>query len=101
MKKEKTKIPQKLFDILTKEGYTHLKYIDAQGICGLHRFVFTVGLVVGLHENGYKGRYCYENSFDAIQDISSWDGIGHPQGDWIKYKGEGLDLSNPNLKHIQ
>jgi hypothetical protein len=79
---------------LTEDGYTHLREINGL-ICGLYRYIFTIGLVVGLDEYGYKYRYCYENRIDAIVDIAEWDGKGHPSGDWIKRKGEGGDISNP------
>lgn len=65
--------------------------------CALLRFNFTWGLVVGLNESGYARRYCYEHEVDAAVALKSWDGAGHPKGPWIKCKGAGIDLLNPEL----
>jgi hypothetical protein len=85
-----------LISFLESEGYTHIKYINGRGYCGLKRFVFTTGLVVGLDYSGYVGRYCYHSSGDAKTAINNWTGIGDPDDHWIKYKGDGEDRSNPN-----
>jgi hypothetical protein len=37
---------------------------------------------------GYKGRYCYPSFAEAKSALLIWDGVGHPPGEWIKYKGE-------------
>ena len=89
---------QQLKDFLTKEGYFNLVEIPGRGICGLYRFVFTVGLVIGINEDGYKGRFCYPHLADAMTDINTWDGINDPSGDWLKYKGEDNEYSNQKLK---
>lgn len=81
------------FEYLKSEGYTDLKIINGK-ICGIHRFIFTTGLVVGLDEIGYEGRYCYETKSEALTDLESWDGNGDPSGDWIKYKGSKGEYSN-------
>jgi len=44
-----------------EEGYYSLKEIPNKGLCGLMDFVFTTGLVIGINEIGYFGRYCYSN----------------------------------------
>lgn len=82
---------------LEDEGYTHLTTIPGRGVCGLHRFVFTSGLVYGLDETGYSGRYCYETIYEARVALQNWNGVNDPSGDWIKHKGEAGEWSNPNL----
>lgn len=46
----------------------------------------------------YAGRYCYEHAHEARAALVAWDGVGHPPGPWIKCKGYGIDLLNPELK---
>ena len=89
----------KLFAMLEAEGYTDLKYIDGQGLCGLNNLALTVGLFCGLNENFYKYRYCYPNLLEAMCGLEGWDGTGHPDGDWIVLKGKGDDLQNPALEN--
>ena len=86
-----------IIKFLEAEGFTHIRVINGR-ICGIKRFIFTTGLVIGLDEIGYLGRYCYENRSDAIDALREWDGSGDPSGNWIKYKGTGGDRSNNNLE---
>ena len=79
---------------LERLGYTDL-HMRAGKLCGLHRYLFTCGLVVGLDDMGYSHRYCYERHEDALAALKAWDGAGHPPGPWIKRKGAGGDLLNP------
>jgi hypothetical protein len=60
----------------------------------LHQFVFTVGLLVGVDEQTYRTRFCYESIGDACAALMSWDGSGDPPGQWIKEKGR-FERSNP------
>lgn len=81
--------------ILESEGYFNLKIIEGRGVVGLFRFIFTVGLVYGISEYDYKGRYCYPNLHDATASLEKWDGKEDPSGNWIKHKGR-IEYSNPN-----
>jgi hypothetical protein len=91
-----------LTQYLKTEGYYALTTIDGK-LCGLHRFAFTVGLVVGLERTGYERRYCYEAESDALESLLTWDGKDHPSGNWIKckgtYKGVVGDIPNPNSEN--
>lgn len=78
------------------EGYSHLTSL-ATGVCGIKRFNFTTALVVGIFSGGYERRYCYEHAAGAIEGLQGWNGVGHPSGPWIKCKGSGVDLLNPDL----
>lgn len=76
-----------------------LDYLQSQGyscITNVGGFIFTTGLVVGLDMFGYEGRYCFENLSDATEALLTSDGTGHPSGNWIKYKGQSGEFSNPN-----
>lgn len=86
-----------LHQYLSQNGYTDLREIGGK-LCGLSKFMFTTGLVVGLDQHGYELRYCYENEAEARAALQSWQGIGHPCGPWIKAKGLGTDLLNPELQ---
>lgn len=85
-----------LIGFLTEQGYRELQLVGAV-VCGLHRFNFTTGLVVGLTMESYERRYCYEHAHDALAAMRAWDGDGHPSGPWIKCKGAGFELLNPTL----
>jgi hypothetical protein len=82
---------------LAANGYTDIREIPGQGLCGLQKFVFTWGLVVDLSEESYGLRYCFETEAAARAALLAWDGQGHPGGPWIKCKGAGVDLLNPSL----
>jgi hypothetical protein len=81
---------------LQAEGYQNVRSVPGRGVCGLYRFAFTTGLVIGIDDIGYYGRYCYSNRQDALEALEKWDGQGDPEGPWIKYKGDGGERSNPN-----
>lgn len=83
--------PQELDD----NGYFEVREINGK-TCALLRMMFTVGLVYGIDEIGYEGRYCYERLADAKEALNTWDGQGEPTGPWIKHKGYKGDYSNPN-----
>lgn len=61
-----------------------------------HRFLFTTGLLVGLHGIGYRTRFCYPSAETAANALAQWDGRGDPPGPWIKEKGNG-ERSNPAM----
>lgn len=83
-------ISTETMQMLKENGYYNIREVPGRGICGLTGFIFTVGLVEGLTEFGYSGRYCYprEKILEAVIAIEVWDGKDDPKGDWIKYKGE-------------
>lgn len=83
-----------LMTFLADQGYRELRLVG-RTVCGLRGFNFTMGLVVGLSFEGYERRYCYEHETDAASALSTWDGVDHPSGPWIKCKGAGIDLLNP------
>jgi hypothetical protein len=78
-------------------GYRNLKD-TAAGKCATMKFIFTTGLVFGLDDSGYRGRYCYETETEAFIALMLWDGTGDPQGPWIKYKGVGGERLGPGAK---
>lgn len=86
-----------LIEMLLKSGYSDICVLQDQ-LCGVHGFNYTTAVVVGLDPTGYRLRYCYEHRSEAQAAIKAWDGLGHPPGPWIKCKGGGVDLLNPNLR---
>lgn len=84
-----------IFDLMRKEGYTHLREVPGRGLCGLQQFVYTWGLCYGLDEHGIAGRYCFDCRFEAVQALFEWDGTGDPPGRWIKHKGSAGEWGNP------
>lgn len=83
-------------EFLESQGYYDIREIRGRGLCGLYRFIFTVGLCYGLDEYSYKGRYCFDSASEAKKAIDTWDGKEDPDGDWIKHKGS-VEYSNPKL----
>lgn len=82
---------------LAASGYTDACVLQNQ-MCALKAFPFTTAVVVGVDLIGYERRYCYEHRADAQAALAAWDGHGHPSGPWIKCKGTGIDLFNPEYR---
>ncbi len=82
---------------LQRNGYTHLKRIG-DVLVGLQEYCWTYGLVVDLGMFGYGRRYCYESFPAALAALSEYSNTDvHPSGPWIKCKGLGIDLLNPEF----
>jgi hypothetical protein len=77
-------------------GYHSPRLLPSGEWAALYKFIFTVGLVVGLNESGYRTRFCYQCHADAFSALAVWDGSGDPPGKWIKQKGE-VDRINPRF----
>ncbi|MCH9735848.1 MAG: hypothetical protein K0U78_15060 [Actinomycetia bacterium] len=90
-------IDDNLQSLLENQGYIEVKEINGN-VIGLLPFAFSFGIVIGLTEIGYEYRYCYPKYIDAIKDWKEWDGKGHPSGNWIKLKGIGRDVLNPDYE---
>ena len=82
-----------------KRDYEGLVTLASGELVGLRAFMFTVGLCVGLQDDGYRIRYCYPSWAAAEAALAVWDGSGDPSGPWIKAKGAGIDRPN-TLKGI-
>ena len=79
-----------------------IKIVNKTGVlCALQRMAFTVGLMVDLYNDGgllnYRYRYCFPSLKEAYESLQQWNGEEYPPGNWIKRKGEGGDLRNPNI----
>jgi hypothetical protein len=79
-----------------REGYAHVRLLPTGEIAGLQRFIFTVGLIVGINGYTYRTRFCYAKASEAIEAITTWDGKGSPPGYWIKEKGR-RERHNPRV----
>lgn len=96
-----TPIPTELRIALNKIGIFSARMINGK-LYGIQRFMFTFGLLVDIDPydelNFYKYRYCYPTFNSANDALCEWDGENFPPGPWIKRKGEGGDLKNPNFE---
>jgi hypothetical protein len=94
---------KELISYLESEGYHQIKEIKGRGLCGLREFVFTIGVVEGLTEDSYEGRWCYpkENGAEAYLAMSIWDGESDPPGNWVKYKGRRGEYTHPKIKQYE
>lgn len=79
---------------LEMADYDRVRQID-QRLFGVQKMAYTTGLFCELDAVGYSHRYCYEHYAEAFSALNAWDGEGHPPGPWIKRKGLGGDLLNP------
>lgn len=81
-------------------GLIASREIEGLGIVGIMPFLFTWGLCVRVNPgdlaNFYSYRFCYPDLQECLADFWEWSGEGLPAGNWIKQKGSGLDVSNPN-----
>lgn len=78
------------------ENLTDLRLLNHQ-VCGVRKYLFTTAVLVGLRPAAHERRYCYEQDPDARAALAAWDGHDHPPGPWIKCKGTGIDLLNPEF----
>lgn len=72
-----------LLAFLTANGYTHLRVLEDGTVCGLGKLLFTTGLHIGLNEQMWERRYCFEDPAKALaelQRLENEDSI--PEG-WI------------------
>ena len=79
------------------KGYLQVRELPSGVLVGLQAFCFTTAIIVGLSEDGYEYRYCYEHRQEAEAAMQAWSGEGDPSGPWIKQKGRFIDRLNPNL----
>jgi hypothetical protein len=71
-------------------------FIPHRNVCCLSIMAYTVAIMYNIDEHGYQARYCYHTLVEASEAFNTWSGQGHPPGNWIKRKGDGRDISNPN-----
>lgn len=89
-------VPPAKAKALLADGYSDILIVGGR-VCGVKRFNFTTALVVGINEVTYERRYCYEHREHARAALLVWDGAEHPSGPWVKCKGAGIDLFNPEF----
>lgn len=80
---------------LEEQGYEDVREVPGHGVCGVLRFAFTHGICCDMNETTRGYRYCYHTRYEAKKAFADWDGNGHPPGNWIKLKGRGQDITNP------
>lgn len=79
-------------------GDEHAKFFIDEGYqlpCKMHgkvvammKFIFTVGIVVGMDETGYECRYCYGSAPEAYIAYATWLKTGTDEpANYIKRKG--------------
>jgi hypothetical protein len=86
----------RLAEMLGGSGYTDF-CMRLEQVCAVKQFNFTTAVVVGLDEVGYQRRYCFEHLVDAQSALAAWGDGEHPPGPWIKCKGAGIDMLNPDF----
>lgn len=93
------KLTPELEKYLNEQGYFNLKVVDGK-ICGLMKFMYTIGLVVNIKEWDYEYRYCYPyaNTAECLLDFGVYKYGVDPIGGWVKQKGGNIDRVNPAIE---
>ncbi|MGI9251151.1 MAG: hypothetical protein ACR2PR_08135 [Pseudohongiellaceae bacterium] len=60
------------------QGYSNLVEKPAGCWCGIARFIYTVGVCVGLDMSGYRRRFCFDSWQNAELFLKEWDGVTLP-----------------------
>ena len=76
------------------EFCSDFREVPEKGLCAIHRFIFTFGIVTNLNEISYAHKWCFDTKEEALIALKHWDGKGDPLGLWKKYKGENGEYSN-------
>ena len=64
---------------LVRNGYSDLRVVPGRGVCGLHRYIYTVGVCYGMDMTGMKGRFCFDTEQNARLFLKDWDGETIPE----------------------
>ena len=70
------------------EQYTHMRWIENVGWCGVHHLLFHWTMHYGITSVSYDGRYCYQTQLQAVSSMLHWDGTGDPEH-WHKHPPTG------------
>ena len=70
---------KQFIEFLELEGYGRVRYVPNWGYCGLHQFIFTVGVCYGLDYTGLKGRFCFSTLNEALGFYETWTGKELPK----------------------
>ena len=88
--------------LYTEAGFHIFKRFESGLEIGVIKMLFTWDLCYNINPNSmfdlYEYRYMYATEGEAVKACVLWDGEGHPPGNWIKRKGGGPEISNPNFK---
>jgi len=69
---------QRLVATLLTHGYQNLRLVNGRW-CGTMRFMYTVGVVLGLDDSGYTNRFCFDTEQNAALFLKDWDGSTLPE----------------------
>lgn len=69
----------RIMTICMAEGYTDLTWRKPAGVCGILRFIYTVGVCYGLDETGRRGRFCFDTMQNAQLFLKDWNGVTLPK----------------------
>ncbi len=67
------KLDEEHAKVYTDMGYGMPIRLDGE-LVALGPFLFTVGIIVGMDESGYKHRFCYHNENEAMIAFLAWIG---------------------------
>jgi hypothetical protein len=82
-------------NLLGVMGYQYVRYVPGYGWCAVSRYIFTVGLVLGVSGYGLEGRFCFKGLGPALSFYLGWDGSAPPvvgQDGCTADKADGYDI---------
>ncbi len=71
--KEVEKLDDEHIKFYTDMGYGMPVKLDGE-LVALGPFLYTVGIIVGMDESGYKHRFCYHTQNEAMIALLAWIG---------------------------
>lgn len=77
-----------LLACLRENGYVDIKFMPDGSYAGLFQFMYSWGVVAGLHMYGYEDRWCFHGYDKAKAALDAWDGEDEPQG-WHRHLNSG------------
>lgn len=67
------KLPEDQVAFYKEMGYGSAIRLDGE-IVALGPFLYTTGIVIGMDHHGYKHRFCYHSSDEALIALLAWIG---------------------------
>jgi len=68
-----------LQDILEQNGYENIREVLPGYLCGMQRFIYTVGVCCGLDDTGFLNQFCFDTMQNAELFLKDWDGSTLPE----------------------
>lgn len=84
-------------------AYYAIRQLPDGRLIGVLRLIFHWTLHIDIHAMGYEDRYCYATRDQAVDAMTSWDGIGDPGHGWHRHptSGRRRPEGNPEKEFVE